>query len=496
MTRIGVGIGVPRFRPPQDGASGITDPTEISELSAWWRADTGVTESSGVTDWESAEGNAYNFSQATFKPDYVASGTGSGQPNGEPYIRFVASGFDYMELDASPSLTAGKSWTILMVVKCNAQMTGYQCMLSSGGTTHGIYASSSTGGVIGPRASNTHYPSDQVTPHAWKCITIRSTGDFASSAGQYQMWVEGRDASTPEWTEEGLNTGFRCFSTTTLGRIGSVNYASFEIAELIILDEDGGATSDADLEALWDYVDNRYGLSDQPPNNTNVMLRYIADEHVSTSSDKVDDWSAWYPSGAFTAANTGTARPGYSSGTGPNSTDEITFDDTDDHLDQSSGTFPASTSEDYTFFAVVTPGATADTHQWLISGGVGGEIGFALVGSTSQQPAIWMSGYREVASGFTQTTSAQIVCFTFDRSTNAAKVYRDGRGESHDITLPGTGTYTFDTTWTIGNYGPGTLYFDGNMSELVLYDKALSAAEIDAEFDYLGAKYGITITDP
>jgi hypothetical protein len=91
--------------------------------------------------------------------------------------------------------------------------------------------------------------------------------------------------------------------------------------------------------------------------------------------------------------------------------------------------------------------------------------------------------WREVAAA---TTTAQILTYIFDGTTGT--IYRNG-------TSLGSGAYTptaVGGTVLLGcNYTGSTGCFNGLLSEVVIYEGALSATQRQSVEAYLNGKYGI-----
>jgi hypothetical protein len=78
----------------------------------------------------------------------------------------------------------------------------------------------------------------------------------------------------------------------------------------------------------------------------------------------------------------------------------------------------------------------------------------------------------------------KIHCATYDGA--AAAVYKN-RG------LLGSGNFTLNTDAGVFQVGGLATFFDGNIAEIIVYNKCLSEAERNAVFGYLGAKFGVTL---
>lgn len=111
------------------------DPTQISNLRLWLRADLGISLSSNnVTSWSDQSGNGFNMSQgaSSQQPIFIPSGK-----NQKPAVRF--DGVDDFLLSSSNVLTGTGDFSIVVVCQ----------RLSGTNDNHvcGNYSSTNTGGI-------------------------------------------------------------------------------------------------------------------------------------------------------------------------------------------------------------------------------------------------------------------------------------------------------------------------------------------------------------
>ena len=89
-------------------------------------------------------------------------------------------------------------------------------------------------------------------------------------------------------------------------------------------------------------------------------------------------------------------------------------------------------------------------------------------------------------AGYTSGTFFQSTVLA---SGSSSQVWLNGSGS-------GTGSFTTSagSDLKIGVWGPGSDPFTGDIAEIIAYDSVLSDSDREAVEDYLGTKYGITIT--
>lgn len=243
------------------------------------------------------------------------------------------------------------------------------------------------------------------------------------------------------------------------------------------------------------WVPSTGGAGGDTPRIADLLFRFRADTNVTTSAGPVvDSWAAHTPDGSYAVSAAGTVRPAYSASGGPNGQSTITYDDTNDNLIQDGGDLPSSAiSDDYTVFAVVE--CASEAHQWVLSTG-SADFGFMIHSDIATQPGVYSntSIFRATTID-TSPTTPQILAFALDRSAGTCDVYQNGRGTSEQISsITFVDGNRFTSRFEIGGLATFNLRFDGDISEVVCYKRLLAAAEIDQEFQYLGSRYGITIS--
>jgi len=118
---------------------------------------------------------------------------------------------------------------------------------------------------------------------------------------------------------------------------------------------------------------------------------------------------------------------------------------------------------------------------------------------------LWSDGnaYFEVGNGSNSygyinntSTNWQYLMMVFDGSlvgnSNRLKGYINGMQQTlvFNGSIPST-TGTVNTNLTIGSYPPNNNYSNGNISQVLLYNRALTAQEISQNFNATRARFGI-----
>ncbi len=101
-----------------------------SGLTAWYRADAGVTSSSGtVTQWNDQTSNGYNVTPAT---DAAAPNVGTDQGSGKPIVSFNGNQL----LQTGSQITGLDNLTVIAVAGSNAPAQGTQTLVTVGSLFH------------------------------------------------------------------------------------------------------------------------------------------------------------------------------------------------------------------------------------------------------------------------------------------------------------------------------------------------------------------------
>lgn len=90
-------------------------------------------------------------------------------------------------------------------------------------------------------------------------------------------------------------------------------------------------------------------------------------------------------------------------------------------------------------------------------------------------------------------TGAWFYCAgTYQGSSGTINVYVNGVLDQGSIigTVP-TALNSGTSTVVIGNVNSGSYYFNGSIGQVVIHNRALSAAEISTNFNLLRGRYGI-----
>lgn len=219
------------------------------------------------TDTATGDGQSQNAT-AGGNPTYQTNVT----PSGEPVVRF--DGNDELRTSISPGISGTSGFVYIAVVRANAAP-------SSGTVTNGsgayLWDRSLTGGgnpLISLKADNGRFglqkrydngsglggpvSSSSISTSDFQIVAVRRN----TSSNQFEMWVDGVLESTDSDSGASLNP-----DPINIGRHATNTSGGFngEIAELLIYEDE---LTNAELEAVGSYLENRYGLDTAYPGTT------------------------------------------------------------------------------------------------------------------------------------------------------------------------------------------------------------------------------------
>lgn len=245
--------------------------TVTDHLVARFRAsDLGLRSGQIVSTWTDAatsDGQSQNAT-AGGNPTFQANLT----PSGEPVVRF--DGNDELRTSIGPGIPGTSGFVYFAVVRANAAP-------ASGSVTDGagayLWDRALTGGgnpLVSLKADNGRFgfqkrydngsglggpvSSSSISTRDFQVVALRRK----TSSNQFEIWVDGVLESTDadsgtSLTHDPINIG-RHATNTAGGFVG-------DIAEILIYEEE---LSDAELEMVGSYLENRYGLETAYPGTT------------------------------------------------------------------------------------------------------------------------------------------------------------------------------------------------------------------------------------
>lgn len=207
-------------------------------LTAWYRADQGITIATGVSQWNDISGNARNLAQGTGanQPTYNATG-GS---NGRALLDFDGTN-DTMVTGA---FTQNQPFTVFFVQKWDAAFVAAQRAFDGKGVQALFQrATNSTTVVLFAGASITGTVASTQTWNYWKTVFNGASSSIACK----QVATASGDAGATNW--DGITLG----SATG----GGAEWADESVSEMIVY---AGTTNASADNRIYNYLKAWYGL--------------------------------------------------------------------------------------------------------------------------------------------------------------------------------------------------------------------------------------------
>ena len=207
---------------------------------------------------------------------------------------------------------------------------------------------------------------------------------------------------------------------------------------------------------------------------------------LTLSGSQIVDISDKSGNGNHATQPTAASRP--LTGGSINGLNAMIFDGTDDFFNLGAGIAGIMTGA-VTAFIVALSDNAGDASQLLMGFGTATT---APRGATIFQTATQLQGYHRTTVAptnltFTRNTTPFLACLR--RNNGSVRVWGNGGtsaygSDSEDVTA---------TLGTIGAAGAAANRFDGQIAEIIIYNRALSSAEMNLVNNYLAAKWGLTV---
>ena len=234
-----------------------------------------------------------------------------------------------------------------------------------------------------------------------------------------------------------------------------------------------------------------YPTTDLPVKGGLVMWLDAADDTTFSysSGTVVSQWRDKSGLNNHVAQSTVANQPSRSST--KNSRKTVVFDGSNDNLFNSGNVFPSNTA-DYTKIAVVFQTSTGSTGNVISSktGTAGSNFGHAFYFGNSTSIRLWHDTDFVVSNVALNTNTLGIISGTYVNSSGSGALYVNG-------TAAGTGTAANRNIVRDIQIGGivDCCFFTGEICEVLVFSRVLSATELKQVHTYLGQKWGISNTD-
>jgi len=507
-----------------------------SGLALWLRADQGVTQSSGnVSAWADQSINGNNASQSTSgsQPTLVTSSL-----NGQPVLRFNGSTGQYLGIADNSSVRV-TNYTIISVINPGATLSSYPIIVSrpyyaSGWTSpydsyqfgitpsgnlyaYGSISSSSNVGTISSNVVASQGP-------------ILATGSYGS--GVFKVYTKGSQVASTTVSNSPLSYNGQT-ANLVIGAATSNTAQLFyngDIGEVLIYNRVLSSTEQQQAEA---YLADKYGLYHPdatwpsayssavqseitrnqwnksqadayvaflatspavPPTGLVTWLK--ADTGVTSSSGKVSQWADQSPAGNNAVQSSSGNQPTLVTGA-INSNPALSFDGSSSYLTIADGS--SLRSSNISILAVATRAGGSDYSYIVSKPYYNGSwsspfIAYQLLYDPNGVPYTQCTVSGSVSSPATlpaavNTGQPYLLNFTYDGTTESI---RQNGGTPGTTSISGSIDYgdTTSKNVVIGQ-ADGGYFLNGQIAEVLIYNRALTDTERQQAEAYLANKYGL-----
>lgn len=209
---------------------------------------------------------------------------------------------------------------------------------------------------------------------------------------------------------------------------------------------------------------------------------FKADNITASDGDAVTTWTDQSGAGNNVTQATGAAKPIYKTAQ-INGKPVVRFDGTDDEL---IGTATPSAATGITMAGVAKLTSAGNFPMLFVHASAFYELRF---NAGTGQPQ-WNAAGAEATSAASVLNEFVVLVATFDDATNSSALYVNGTSVA--TAAPSSGAFTSLQGLYIGSRG-SSLYFGGDVPELLAYDHSLSSEDRVALTSYLGTEYALTV---
>lgn len=241
-------------------ASGFTDPSSVSGLVAWWKADSlALTDGTAVSSWSDSSGHSHTLAQATgsLQPIYK-----TGIIGGKPIVRFDSVD-DYMDVGGTIS-TLTTNVTLFAVVSV-ASVSAHGMFVHNGSSSNGWgfgYGSSGSGDTNG----NTYVGLKEAV--AWvdgsqtfSAATAVVVAAQIQSDSKFKFWKAGGTGGLSANTSSVITPTTDCY----VGGMPSPQRAfGGDIGDVIVYD---ASLSTTDRDNVGSWLASKYSLTWTTPSS-------------------------------------------------------------------------------------------------------------------------------------------------------------------------------------------------------------------------------------
>jgi hypothetical protein len=462
-----------------DGDDRTPETVPGTTLHAWHRGDNITLTGAKVSTWQDLSGNSRDLTQGT-----DANRPTMGAINGVPAL--------YFDGDASVHMDWAASWSgdieIFIVLENEADpgiagKTGLWNFGSTGaGTLYGhtdgvIY--DGFGRTARPSTGNPTAPLDE--PHVYNVI---------GAAGEWTSRINGALHYTDSTSTQGWQVGGHVLGETD----GAANWYEGHIAEIIAYQ---GKLTDDQRHQVEAYLARRYAISmagvDVPETITNLEAWWRADSGVTLNGTRVSDWLDKTGTHSLSQSDASN-QPIYKSASGLfNAQPALKFDGVSEYLaGGGAALLTALESTTCSVFVVGRRVQASTSHDTLFSAGRNDAATNYTMLEIDSGSNDFLHRRNDGASGddFSATsvgTETFTVCATYDGSFS--QLYRDGATDGVAAAMTANPTGMDHVAVGARHRSTTDLYYEGEIVEVIVYDKTLSSDEVEQLHVYARDRY-------
>ncbi|MDO7877299.1 FG-GAP-like repeat-containing protein [Hymenobacter sp. ASUV-10] len=474
-----------------------------SGLYRHFRADAGVsTDGSGnVTVWADQSPNATTAIQSgsAQRPALVATGLGN-----KPTLRFDGAD-DVLSLTSNVDLTSGG--LSIFVVGRNAVRKNY----------NGIFrvASALTGNAAGIEiywqagssgSGNAEYTANRSSSGSGYTNYLESAnaGPAAPAPYIYGMAAAGTTSrgqalnGTTSSTNGGSGSYLPAVSSPAwlgVGYAGTSNvYLNGDLSEVIIYNREVTTAEQTQIET---YLSNKYNiataanptpLTSGSPVSSGLRLHLAADQGLTSSGGTVTAWADLSGNGFGVAQATAGQCPALTSNA-VNGKPALSLDGNDDWLQSTGAVDLLAGQTNYTFFAVTKPGTTQKQYADIFDYSHSGGSRFVIQQDGNSTNTFYNNGVT-AANQVLPTAGFSILGGTFANGGTGTSRLNGGNALSGPAS---TNSWATPANFRVGNWSLTGREFNGQIAEVLVFNRVLTATEIGQVETYLGSKYAIAL---
>ncbi len=316
----------------------------------------------------------------------------------------------------------------------------------------------------------------------------QATFDKTLTTREAQLRVNGALVPAVSGTFDFNNTNAFGNSPFFVGGRGSGPIAPYfgDIAEVIFYSR---KLTSAERTQVQAYLTARYALQFQDvPVTSGLRLHLKADAGVTTSGGTVSAWADQSGNG-FNVAATGSQQPALTA-SAINGQPALTLDGNDDFLQSTAARDLLGGQQNYTFYAVTRPAATQKSFADIFDYSHSGFFNFVIQQDGGSTNTFYNNG---LANQTLTAGTPSIYGGTFVNGGTLTGTSRLNGGNAQAQSVGGPVNFGVPNNFRVGNWINGGREFNGQIAEVLIFNRVLTGAEQQQVEAYLSARYAITL---